>query len=105
MKDDLRAHLFALLVVGLALVATAGLATAGLATADPAGAGDGHLRSAAAGTVSTLVIDRSTQSPKRPHPRLWVGLVVGVFGVVGLVWSKALVLPRPLSGRRRRPSS
>jgi hypothetical protein len=51
------------------------------------------------------VIDRSTQSPKRPHPRLWVGLVVGVFGVVGLVWSKALVLPRPLSGRRRRPSS
>jgi hypothetical protein len=46
-------------------------------------------------TPSTLVVDRTPVAPATPpaHSHLWVGLVIGVFGALGLVWSRAF---RPL---------
>jgi hypothetical protein len=84
---ELRASLFAL---ALALVATvfAGGAV-GFAQAQSPGPGQGADQPA----VSRLVIDRSTGAAKRPFPRLWVGLIVGVFGLGGLIASRVF---RPL---------
>ena len=95
----MRGHLFVTLVV-LALAGMGGPATA-------VAAPSGELRQASArqGTPSTLVIDRSVDGPKRASSKLWVGVVVGVAGVVGLVLSQAL--PRPGGDRRpdRRPTA
>lgn len=90
----MRAHLFVLSAVLLALVLTAGPAAA--ARPSHGSAGGSALRN----TASTLVIDRTVERPEKPKSRLWVGAVVGVFGVIGLVLSRAFV---PAGRRERGP--
>ena len=66
----------------LSLVVATVLSGAVLAVAAPAWA---------QATPSTLVVDRTVEAPATPNPHshLWVGLVVGAFGLAGLVWSRA----------------
>jgi len=78
----LPAHRFVLATILLAFLLTVGPA----ATAGPSQeSAQGSVQS----TGSTLVIDRTEERPEKPGSRLWVGAVVGVFGVVGLVVSRA----------------
>lgn len=89
----MRAHLVVLAALLLAFLLTGGPA----ATANPSQ--EPLQGSVLRATASTLVIDRTVQRPKKPGPRLWVGAVVGAFGVVGLVWSRAFAP----AGRNRGP--
>lgn len=89
----MRGHLFVALVV---LTLAAGMGGPAAAVAAPSG--EFRQASARQGTPSTLVIDRTVDRPKRPSSKPWVGVVVGVGGLVGLVLSRAL--PRPGGDRR-----
>ena len=83
----MRTYLLALGVVLLALVPMAGTGPAGAAAAAAPATGTGPGTGAA--PASTLVVNRTVQHPKGPRSQLWVGLIVGVFGVAGLVAARA----------------
>jgi len=84
----LPAHRFVLATILLAFLLTGGPA----ATAGPSQeSGQGSVLQS---TGSTLVIDRTVEGPEKPGSRLWVGAVVGVFGVVGLAVSRAFAPAR-----------
>ena len=89
----MRAHLFVLPLVLVAILFPAAPA-AGRAPSQELSQG-----SVAQGTASTMVVDRTVERPERAGSRLWVGAVVGVFGTVGLVLSRAFAP----AGRNRGP--
>lgn len=95
----MRGHLF----VALVIVTLAGMGGPAAAVAAPSG--ELGQASGRQDTPSTLVIDRTVDVPKRASSKLWVGVVVGVAGVVGLVLSRALTAPGGDRRADRRPTA
>jgi len=89
----LRTYPFVPAVVLLAfLFAGGGAAALGAPSPQPA---QGRLQQAPG---STLAVDRTVERPPVARSHLWVGAVVGVFGVVGLALSRSF---GPAGGDRR----